>query len=249
MLHSLSCIADQNASLSTIYERLDKECKQSREMCQGINSNSSSGHYDSFSSCEKGERLSWVLNQAHISSGNDSAACTSVGGLTQQPTPTFLMSNDCQVLLRQAGPSGTGTITSFPAPQKALNTSKPSDFKSLGPGSKVGIIIGILVTMSIVTAFFVIYLRAKRKRKASLKRLDSVQKPELPGISSRNGSPSSDTRDELDGAIRIELSAPHRDEIGGKEVLEMQGDLGIQELPAAENELAELDSRMMPRNK
>jgi hypothetical protein len=53
----------------------------------------------------------------------------------------------------------------------------------------------------------------------------------------------------LDGAIRIELSAPHRDEIGGKEVLEMQGDLGIQELPAAENELAELDSRMMPRNK
>ena len=69
------------------------------------------GRYDAYILCNNAEQLSWALQHQHIQSNNDSALCSSAGGMIQQPPPKESQPSDCQELLRQVGPNGTGKIT------------------------------------------------------------------------------------------------------------------------------------------
>jgi X8 domain len=221
------------------------------DWCRGVSFNPATAQYGSFSSCELREKLSWVFNQAYALGNNDSMACTSVGGLIQDPAPAPLAS-DCQVLLRQAGTNGIGKVTSLSAPETvSINpTNTAINSSRLGIGEKVAMAVGIIVALFILFAFLVIFFRFRVRNKPPLNDDDRFEKPELPDNS--NSRPEqrelhSDSLDanELDGTRRYELEARHIGELHGNEIAEMQGDDGLIELAGGRNQLTELNSSRM----
>jgi hypothetical protein len=245
MLNSLNCRAYPNASLSSNYANLEKLCKEHIDWCRGVRFDSATGEYDSFSSCELEEKLSWVFNRAYLFGNNDSMACTSVGGLIQQQVQST--TSDCQILLRQAGPNGTGMVTLLPTTESApINpTTTATTSSGISIGERVAIVAGAITAICLLLTYLVIRFRVQKRKKPALNEDEGFQKPELPD----NSNSHSERRElhsddlyanELDGAGRFELEVRHIVEMQGNGISEMQGDDGLIELAAGGSELTEV---------
>jgi hypothetical protein len=112
MLKSLSCIANPNLNANATGPLFQIACGLEAGVCDGIAANGTTGVYGAYSMCNPTEQLSWVYNTYYLSQKKASGACDFGGNAqTQQPQSA---SSDCQNLLNQAGPAGTGTVTSAP---------------------------------------------------------------------------------------------------------------------------------------
>jgi hypothetical protein len=209
--------------LETILRTCDDKNSPSMPLyCYGTRIDGTTGIFDSFAHCNFTERLSWHYNKF----SNSSEECGSLDGQIQHPTPTSSLSNQCQLLLHQAGVSGTGTVTDFSTPTNASNRSK-----AVSTGGKAGIVIVILLFLAAVIT--VGYVMTRRGRRAALKNkavenadpvtVDSAdyQKAELPD----NQTPVHviGVLSELEGSELVEVG-------GGSERVEVVGDLGAVEL-------------------
>ncbi|KAH0550875.1 hypothetical protein GP486_007762, partial [Trichoglossum hirsutum] len=75
--------------------------------------NGSTGVYGAYSMCSSSEKLSWVFNEYYLANKKNAQACDFAGNATIQAAATA--SGSCQTLLNQAGPGGTGVVTSVPS--------------------------------------------------------------------------------------------------------------------------------------
>jgi hypothetical protein len=193
-------------------------CEGDKSLCVGIYAGFQNGQYGAYTQCNATERTSWAVNQYYLSK-KDPAACASVNGTIQREVSSASQDSDCNMLLRQAKPDGSGTITAFPAsatglePSKSPNSqSKQSNWKSLRVAAKVGIIVGAVTAGLLFFALALcLAMRMKRRTKDSVKG-DTFQKPELPDnqvslaaghISGKDGHP----QNEMDGNPLIEMPA------------------------------------------
>jgi hypothetical protein len=201
--------------------------------------------------------VSWELQQHYLHNNNDSTACSSAGGVIQQPSPLAGQPSDCQVLLRQAGPEGTGTITFTPAPPTQSTLFDSPTSSSLPVAAKIGIGVTISAVSIFIATLVALYYRAKRKKHSPSQlepsSADTYQKQELPdnSVTPPEGHKillDSAEIKELEGATaRLDQEQLH--ELGGNPMNETDGNQ-IEELGG--NEIEELDGNpieKLDRNK
>jgi hypothetical protein len=138
------------------------------------------------------------------------------------------------VLLRQAGPLGTGAITYSPLP-KDQNDSRatPGGHGSLAKPGEIGLGIGIVIAVFLFSVGSFLLFRRRKKEKApsqEMDKSDDFRKAELPGspVASHRNFPI-----EIDGYERKEMDSSPR-------VQDDKGDLF--ELPTTYNDGVELET-------
>lgn len=215
MLNSAGCLArrDNNPNATEFNLRIKGMCQQNELPCDGVGKNSTTGIYGSYSMCDHFQSGTWVLNQLYNSQRNNASACSAYGGVTQQPTPLESQDSDCQILLRQAGPQGTGTVTYFPPIATKLRSSDSDKRGPLTRASRIGIGVGVVMGACVAIAGIIAFCyRARRKARIA------AEKAELDGKASSIDPPA-----QLDGDEVMEL--------GGGETLEMGSEGEVCELP------------------
>lgn len=108
---SLNCIVDDSNTKEDDYKDIfDFICsKKEGAFCAGINRNVTSGPYGSYGMCSDKEQLSFAINQY---ASNVTNGCDFKGQAKKQSGTEG--STQCKNLMAQAGPAGTGTVTSSP---------------------------------------------------------------------------------------------------------------------------------------
>jgi hypothetical protein len=238
MMPTLGCVANDEADEATKIQAADGICTP--KSCPGTRLNGAEGIYDSYHMCNRTEKTSWVFNRQYLQSGNDSSACTSVSGILQNPKSPELLPNDCKILLRQAGPEGTGTVTLFPTATSDTNSEFAKSSSKLNSGAKVaiGVSIGIVAVLSI--ALLLCFRHRRRKSSNTQTSTDEpegivYQKAELPSdsIATENAAVML-----LDSAQIVELEAPQLNELEDMEINEVEG---LQRLELEAWEIPELE--------
>jgi 1,3-beta-glucanosyltransferase GAS1 len=153
MVASLGCISKPGLDPAIIAARYQNTCGTTSENCPALHGNGANGTYGAFSICSIEDRLSWALDKLYE---------YTTGGCYNDPYAVVTHSSyyprsgaNCAEALYEAGPSGTGTITTFPT---ATNSSQPeytfistTDYSPvLSNGAIAGIVVGGIV---ILTAF------------------------------------------------------------------------------------------------
>ena len=251
MMQTLNCIANPIATMEEKIVSLRNLCPQDKKnpSCAGVSSDYTEGQFGSFMLCNYTERASWMQHQNYIAQGNDSAACISGGGALQQATPLTSLPGDCQILLRQAGPNGTGTVTYDPSTnstESASSFSRPNK-SSLKPGAMAGIGVGISILVIVLSITGAYCCWRKRRGKGSLSSNgrveDEYHKAELP-----------DTTIPRDAMVETLLDSKEVAELAGSDArkeLTSEGQLvevhgcDVVELPTADNELVELEAHSL----
>jgi 1,3-beta-glucanosyltransferase GAS1 len=154
MVGSLDCIAKPGLEAAVVEFRYRSICGSTSENCPALHGNGSNGTYGAFSICTINDRLSWALNQLYQYSTAD---CYSDADAAIAHTNYYSSGGDCAEALYEAGPSGTGTISTFPT---STGSSYP-EYTNIGAGvpSPVlsnGAIAGIVVGSIVIFTVFVL---------------------------------------------------------------------------------------------
>jgi hypothetical protein len=239
MMDTVTCVSNPDSSLGSHLDRMStlwSKCENltspfQPKYCYGTRIVSDAGLFDSFIHCNASEKISWHYSQF----SNSSEVCSSLDGLVVTPTPTTSLAQNCQMLLRQAGVSGTGTITNFPPDATSISTEELNLSNKLSMGGKVGIGVAVSLFILSIIGGYIIYRRANmtavRKKAVEAVEVAEVaeyQKPELPDTSNLKGSVikvNSSEVHELEGSGAILQEA----DSGGARV-EVVGDFGAVEL-------------------
>ena len=243
MMQTMNCITDPKSTTEEKMVTHRKLCNKNKSLCGGVSFNSTEGWYSSYLHCNITEKASWVYQQNYLANGNDSAACSAVGGIIQQATPSASLQNDCQVLLRQAGRDGRGTVTFDPATGATEARSLVSpDRAVLSSGAQAGIGVGIgCFTILCIVLGVYFWVRRRRLKRLSESPVEEYHKAELPDTC----KPSALKIDMmLDGDEVFELKGDDMPtEVSGKDrCVEADGGLGIIELATDDNKPAELEA-------
>ena len=118
MVKSLQCISVDNIDKNDIPDLFSTACdpENGSKVCDGIQKNGTTGAFGAYSMCSSTQQLSWAMNayfqqQAKANSANTNA-CNFGGKAVKQDAAQA--DGSCSNLLNQAGPSGTGVVTSVP---------------------------------------------------------------------------------------------------------------------------------------
>lgn len=114
MEKSLSCVLKDDVKPKKYKDLFGTVCGLGD--CSGINHNATKGEYGAYSMCSPKQQLSFVMNQYYKENkdggnGGDDA-CDFDGAAKSQDSSK--PSGDCKSLMKEAGPSGTGTLSSGP---------------------------------------------------------------------------------------------------------------------------------------
>jgi hypothetical protein len=114
MTTTLSCVVQGTVSNSSYGTLFGTVCGYGGgAACAGIQANPATGTYGAYSMCSPEEQLSFVFNQYYTSQQSNPSACNFQGAAKTQQSSSPAAS--CVNLLNQAGPQGTGTVTSQPS--------------------------------------------------------------------------------------------------------------------------------------
>lgn len=117
MVRNLTCVANPSLSDKAIKTQFDFICDdRNGENCGGINADASTGVYGAFSMCNVTDRLSWAFNTYYVNqteNNPDNNTPCDFNGAGKIQTPSAPSS--CAAAISQAGPGGTGVITSVPS--------------------------------------------------------------------------------------------------------------------------------------
>jgi len=127
MVANLTCVAKSDISPSDTKTNLDYLCGLGAGAnCVGITPNATTGKYGSYSMCNATEKLSWAMNEFYknqtANNPGNSNPCDFKGAATKQTPNT---ADSCKALVSQAGPAGTGTVTSAPSATGAGSSGTP----------------------------------------------------------------------------------------------------------------------------
>lgn len=113
MVNTLKCVVKDSVDDKDIGKLFGTVCGYG--VCGGISANASSGEFGAYSMCKAKDKLSFAMNQYYeqqAAKGNGASACDFNGAAeTKSPSST---GGSCSALLKEAGPSGMGTVTSSP---------------------------------------------------------------------------------------------------------------------------------------
>ena len=117
MVQNLTCVAKAGLTDDAITTLFAVACAPVNgvSQCGGISANGTTGVYGAYGMCNATDQLSWAFNAYYMeqlsANSANTDACDFGGNATTQ---TATLSNTCATLVNQAGPAGTGTVTSAP---------------------------------------------------------------------------------------------------------------------------------------
>lgn len=200
--------------------------------------------------CSPAEQHSFVLNQLFSSQATgqrtQEEVCNAIHGTIRNSETNEATSDACQIVLRQAGVQGTGTITSTPSnlptatPPKRLVQSQSST-SIANPSMSTGVMAGIITPVILVTLIaiaLIIWIFIRRKRKSTSPPttnnlpISPEQKPSF-------DDPQTIGKPEADSGAIFELpeAVTELPETTLINLSELEGDQQFIELPSAENEI------------
>jgi hypothetical protein len=113
MEDSLSCALKDSVSDDQIEKLFGTVCGY--DVCHGVTTNATTGEYGAYSVCSPKQQLSYVMNlyyKQQSAKGKGQSACDFNGAASTRTSSS--PSGTCSALLKEAGNSGTGTVTSSP---------------------------------------------------------------------------------------------------------------------------------------
>ena len=110
MVANLTCKAKSSVSNDDFADLFRTACGKGN--CDGINKNGTTGKYGAYSMCATSDQLSFAFNAYYQQLSGDSNSCNFNGNAQKQ---TASVSSQCKALLSEAGPAGTGVVTSAPS--------------------------------------------------------------------------------------------------------------------------------------
>ncbi|PGH15128.1 hypothetical protein AJ79_02654 [Helicocarpus griseus UAMH5409] len=116
MVKSLSCRAKKSIADKELGEKFGTVCGLDKDVCQGISADAEKGVYGAYSMCNPREKLSFAYDayyQKQAEAGNGEMACDFDGDAERQESEEA--TGTCSDLMKQAGPKGTGQVTSVPS--------------------------------------------------------------------------------------------------------------------------------------
>ena len=104
-------------------------------VCAGITNNATTGKYGAYGMCNSTEQLGWALNAYYLAQtgSNQASACDFSGSAKTQASAS--PSGTCKSLIAEAGPQGTGTVTSAPSGTGSSSNGGSSSGSSSGSGN------------------------------------------------------------------------------------------------------------------
>lgn len=123
MVNNLTCVAKPGLTSDVVTSLFGIVCTpvNGATVCGGIEANGTTGVYGAYSMCNSTDQLSWAFNAYYVQQVSSNSAntnpCDFAGNATTQ-TPT--LPNVCATLVNQAGPAGTGKVTSAPSGTAAI---------------------------------------------------------------------------------------------------------------------------------
>ncbi|RFU24207.1 hypothetical protein B7463_g12131, partial [Scytalidium lignicola] len=110
MISSLSCVSAPDLSGDDIATLFGTVCGLDSNACAGIATNASSGSYGAYSMCQPSQKLSFAFDQYYKARGKAASACDfNRNARIKSPSVPC----GCSSILNEAGPKGTGTVTSM----------------------------------------------------------------------------------------------------------------------------------------
>ena len=146
MVANLTCVAKAGVDEDKFADLFDAACTKNVG-CDGISKNGTTGEYGAYSMCSSAEQLSWAFNNYFQATNQQSTSCDFNGNAQKQSAGAPAQ---CSNLLSEAGPAGTGVVTSVPTSTGGLSSSSSSgvagaltipafDFKLLTLGAYVAV--------------------------------------------------------------------------------------------------------------
>ncbi|KAH7138003.1 Glucanosyltransferase-domain-containing protein [Dendryphion nanum] len=127
MMDTLSCTVADKATEDDYGEVFGYICGLKKgAYCAGINRNSTAGPFGAYGMCSSKEQLAFALNQYSLNVTN---GCGFDGKATKQTAKTA--SATCKSLMSEAGPAGTGTVSTSPQGSGSSSTNSPGAASSL----------------------------------------------------------------------------------------------------------------------
>ena len=117
MVANLTCVAKAGIDESGFADLFQASCTKSVS-CDGIAKNGTTGVYGAYSMCSAAEQLSWAFDNYYHQTGQASTSCDFDGNAQKQSANA---PQQCSALLQQAGPDGTGVVTSVPTSTGGIN--------------------------------------------------------------------------------------------------------------------------------
>ncbi|RKF54537.1 1,3-beta-glucanosyltransferase [Erysiphe neolycopersici] len=127
MMSSLSCTAKPGLSSNETATLFSSVCGLDSKACAGISADASTGTYGAYSMCLPNQQLSFAMDQYYKHQKNAETACNFGGNAKVQSSS---LSDSCKNLIGQAGPAGTGIVTTGPSSTKGSGDSNDSSKKS-----------------------------------------------------------------------------------------------------------------------
>lgn len=131
MMQNLTCKAADDISDDDVKTQFDYICNPKLgDFCSGVTADAGTGTYGAYSMCDAVQRLSWAFNTYYFDQKEIDTACDFKKTATKQ-TPKAPSS--CKNVADQAGPAGTGVITSAPSGTgSGSSTATPSKKNAAG---------------------------------------------------------------------------------------------------------------------
>jgi len=156
MYSTLSCVVKPSTDEKDYGELFVTVCGYGEEYCAGIAHNATEGVYGAYSMCNATVQLSFAFHRYAQANTNNARACDFGGSATAKSAASA--GGNCQTLLSQAGPEGTGTVTSGPRVSGG-QTSKGAAGAMTVPTYETGMFqLGLYVVVAAVTGMGMILL-------------------------------------------------------------------------------------------
>lgn len=138
MMDSLTCVAKDDVKDKQMKNLFGTVCGYG-DSCKGINTDATKGVYGAYSMCSPKEKLSYAFDtyyKAQEEKGNGDNACDFDGAAKKQ-SPSKSDGGSCKNLMDQAGPKGTGTVTSSPSGVAGAGSGSGSGSEETSSGAAV----------------------------------------------------------------------------------------------------------------
>lgn len=165
MVQNLTCKAKPDLNAKDLKTGFDFICDpKNGDNCGAINADPKTGVYGAYSMCNATERLSKAFDfyyQDQVASNPQNTNPCSFNGAAVKQSPK--LPSSCQAAVSQAGPAGTGVITSIPSGTGSGSSSATTSKKSAGsvvvPSFNFGLLqLAGYVTLAVLTGAGMILL-------------------------------------------------------------------------------------------
>lgn len=165
MVQNLTCAAKTDLSADDIKTQFDFICDPKQgDNCRAINADPKTGVYGAYSMCQAVERLSNAFNayyQDQVANNPQNTKPCNFNGAAVKQSPK--LDSNCAAAVSQAGPVGTGVITSIPSGTGSGSSSATTSKKSAGsvvvPSFSFGLLqLAAYVTVAVLTGAGMILL-------------------------------------------------------------------------------------------